>query len=226
MAQVRVTFDGFKQLVGGIDPQPQFVALVALELRDLVLARPVRVDRGQVLDDPRQRFGQQPVIDQIQHQAHGKGPQHPGNENNHRVDDKPLAISGGIEGDAQVAVVLAVGAFAYQGGGEGAFLAKNQIGQPAAGSMLQGAAFFREHGFVGMANGGHAHRIVLEQPLDDLHAHLAVQAIHRLGRRVAEHIEDALGIAGHGLARLVGIKHDLRHAQRHAHDQRRQQHNP
>ena len=77
-----------------------------------------------------------------------------------------------------------------------------------------------------MADRGHAHSIVLEQTFDHLHAHLAIQAVHGLGRGVAKHVEDALGIARHGLACLVGIKNDLRHAQRHTHDQGRQQHNP
>jgi hypothetical protein len=77
---------------------------VALELRNLVLAGAVGIDFGEVLDDPRQRLGQQPVIDQIQHQAHGQGAQYAGNENDHRTDDETLAIGGGVEGDAQVAV--------------------------------------------------------------------------------------------------------------------------
>ncbi len=69
MAQVGVTLDGLEQLVGGVDPDPQFVFLVALELRNLVLAGSIGIDFSEVLDDPRQRLGQQPVIDQIQHQA-------------------------------------------------------------------------------------------------------------------------------------------------------------
>ena len=53
---------GGVELVGGVDPDPQFVFLVALELRNLVFAGAVRVDLGEVFDDPRQRFGQQPGL--------------------------------------------------------------------------------------------------------------------------------------------------------------------
>jgi hypothetical protein len=88
VAQVGVALDGLEQLVGGVDPDPQFVFLVALELRNLVLAGAVGVDLGEVLDDPRQRLGQQPVIDQVQHQAHGQGAQYAGNEDDHRTDDE------------------------------------------------------------------------------------------------------------------------------------------
>ncbi len=112
VTQVGVALDRFEQLVGGIDPQPQFIAFMAFELGDLVFAGPVRVDRRQVLDDPRQRLGQQPVVDQVQHQAHRQGPKHSGDKDNHRADNKILAVRGGVEGDAQVAVVLAVGTFA------------------------------------------------------------------------------------------------------------------
>ncbi|MNP29576.1 hypothetical protein D3C76_1226080 [compost metagenome] len=58
VAQVGVALDGFEQLVGGVDPHPQFVFLVALEQRNLVLAGAVGIDFGQVLDDARQGFGQ------------------------------------------------------------------------------------------------------------------------------------------------------------------------
>ncbi|MNH38151.1 hypothetical protein D3C79_991420 [compost metagenome] len=68
------------------------------------------------------------MIDQVQHQAHGQGAQHTGNEDDHRTDQKALAIGRGVEGDAQVAVIFAVGATADQLGGEAAFLAENQVG--------------------------------------------------------------------------------------------------
>ncbi|VVO40740.1 hypothetical protein PS691_05716 [Pseudomonas fluorescens] len=73
-----------------------------------------------------------------------------------------------------------------------------------------------------MADGRHAHRGILKQAFDHLHAHFPIEAVHRLGRWVAEHVEDALGIAGHRLPRLVGIENDLRAAQNHADDQCRQ----
>lgn len=141
MAQVRVALDRRQQLVGGIDPDPQFVSLVALEQGNLMFAGAVRVDGGQVLDDPRQRLGQQPVVNQIQHQAHGQGAQYTGNENDHRADDESLAVGGRVEGDAQVAVVFAVGATTHQLGGEGAFLAEDQVGQPAAGEACNSRVF-------------------------------------------------------------------------------------
>ena len=83
VAQVGVAFDGLEQLVGSVDPQAQFVLFVALDLRNLVLAGTIGVDLGEVLDDSRQRFGQQPVIDQIQHQPQCECAQHAGNENDH-----------------------------------------------------------------------------------------------------------------------------------------------
>lgn len=199
---------------------------MALELRNLVFAGAVGVDLGQVLDDPRQRLGQQPVVNQVQHQAHGEGAQHPGNKDDHRADDETLAIGGGVEGDAQVAVILAVGPATHQLGSERAFLAKDQVGQPAAVGMLQLAGFLREHGFVGMTDGSLAHGVILEQAFDYLHTHLPVQAVDGLGRGVAEHVEDALGITGHGLACFIGIENDLRAAQDHADDQCRQEHDP
>ena len=226
VTQVGVAFDGGQQLVGGIDPDPQLVLLVALEQGQLVFAGAVGVDGGQVLDDSRQRLGQQPVIDQVQHQAHGQGPQDSGNEDDHRTDDEALAISGGVEGDAQVAVIFAVGATAHQLRSEGAFLTEDQVGQPAAGGFLQVAGFLREHGLVRVANGGHAHSVILEQAFNDLHAHFPVQAVDRLCRWVAKHVENALGIASYRLPSLVGIEDDLGAAQDHAHYECRQQHNP
>ncbi|MNF74394.1 hypothetical protein D3C84_564240 [compost metagenome] len=226
MAQVRVALDGCQQLVGGVDPDAQFVLFVALEQGQLMLAGPVGVDLGQVLDDLRQRLGQQPVIDQVQHQAHGQCAQHAGNENDHRTDDEVLAIGGRVQSNAQVTVIFAVGAAADQLCGEGAFLAENQVGQPAGRQLQRGAGLLREHGFVGMADRGHAHRVILEQAFDDLHAHFPIQAIDRLGRRVTEHVEDAFGVKGNGLARLVGIEHDLRATEHHANHQCRQQHDP
>ncbi|MCY1445054.1 hypothetical protein D9M71_615560 [compost metagenome] len=93
-----------------------------------MLAGTVGVDAGQVLDDLRQRLGQQPVVDEIEHQAHGQGAQHAGNEDDHRTDQEALAICGGVEGNAQVAVIFAIGATADQLGGEATFLAENQVG--------------------------------------------------------------------------------------------------
>ena len=226
VAQMSVALDGFKQLVGGVDPDPQLVFLVALDLRDLVFAGTVGIDFGEVFNNSRQRLGQQPVVDQIQHQPHGQCTQHPGNEDNHRTDDETLTIGGGVEGDAQVTVVLAVGPATHQLGGESAFLAENQVGQPATVGVLQLAGFLREHGFIGMADGGLTHGIVLEQALDYLHAHLTIEAIDGLGRGVAEHVENALGVASHGLAGFIGIENDLRAAQDHADDQCRQEHDP
>ena len=72
VAQVGVALDRGQQLVGGVDPEAQLILLVALEQRDLVLAGAIRVDLGKVLDDLRQRLGQQPVVHQIEHQAHGQ----------------------------------------------------------------------------------------------------------------------------------------------------------
>ncbi|MNF18263.1 hypothetical protein D3C80_2222460 [compost metagenome] len=70
---MRIALDGRQQLIGGVDPDTQFVLFVALEQGQLMLAGPIGVDLGQVLDDLGQRFGQQPVINQVQHQAHGQG---------------------------------------------------------------------------------------------------------------------------------------------------------
>ena len=136
VAQVGIALDGFEQLVGGVYPLPQFVAFMTLELRDLVLAGAVRVDRGQVLDHPRQRFGQHPVIHQVQHQPHGQGAQYARDKDDDRADQETSAIGGGVEGDTQVAVIFAVGALAHQRSGKGAFLTKNQVGQPAAWGLL------------------------------------------------------------------------------------------
>ena len=215
-AQVGVALDGGQQLVGGVDPQTQLVLLVALEHGQLVFAGAIRVDVGEVLDDLRQRFGQQPVIDQIEHQAHGHGAQHAGDEDDHRVGDEALAIRGRVEGDVEVAVVFAVGASADQFDRELLLLAKNRVGQPACRHLCQVAGFFRQHGLVRVADGGVTHRFVLEQPLDHLHAHLAVQAVYRLGRRVAEHAEDAMGIVDHRLTCLVGVEDNLRTTQYHS----------
>ncbi|VVO40730.1 hypothetical protein PS691_05715 [Pseudomonas fluorescens] len=52
MAQVGVALDGLEQLIGGVDPDAQFVFLVALEQRDFVFAGAIGIDRGQVFDDP------------------------------------------------------------------------------------------------------------------------------------------------------------------------------
>ncbi|MNF82366.1 hypothetical protein D3C84_646700 [compost metagenome] len=209
VAQVGIALDGLQQLVGGVDPEPQFVLLVALEQRNLVFAGTVGVDIGQVLDDPRQRLGQQPVIDQVQHQPHGHCPEHTGNEDDDGADNKPLAIGGGVKGDAQVTVILTVGTTAHQWGGEGALLAQNQVSQPATVGLLRFTALLREHGFVGVADGGHAHRVILEQAFDDLHTHFTVEAIHRLGRGVAKHVEDAVGIVGHRLTGFISIEDNL-----------------
>ncbi|MNH09865.1 hypothetical protein D3C79_693260 [compost metagenome] len=81
-----ITLDRRQQLVGGIDPQPQLIAFVALDQGQLVLAGAIGIDLGEVLDDLRQRLGQHPVIDQIQHQTHGQGTQHPGDKDDHRID--------------------------------------------------------------------------------------------------------------------------------------------
>ena len=132
VAQVGVALDRGQQLVGGIDPEAQLILLVALEQRNLVLAGAVRVDLGKVLDDLRQRLGQQPVIHQIEHQAHGQGAQHAGNEDDHRIDQEVFAIGRRVEGDAQVAVVLAVWALANQRNAEPVLLTQYQVGHPAA----------------------------------------------------------------------------------------------
>ncbi|MNV64384.1 hypothetical protein D3C71_1570240 [compost metagenome] len=111
-------------------------------------------------------------------------------------------------------------------GGVGALLAQQRVGQPAHGHVLQRPGFLGQHGFVGVADGGHAHGFVLEQPFHDLHAHFPVKAVYRLGRRVAEHVEDTLGIVVHGLAGLVGVVDDLRATEYDTDRQRRQQHDP
>jgi len=76
-----------------------------------------------------------------------------------------------------------------------------------------------------VADGGVAHGFMLEQALDDLHCHLAVQAVHGLGRGVAEHAEDALGVVGNGLTCLVDVEDDLPATQHYPDHQCRQQDN-
>ena len=211
-AQVGVTFDGGQQLVGGVDPQAQFVLLVALEHRQLVFAGTVRVDVAQVLDDFRQRLGQQPLIDQIQHQAHGQGAEHAGNEDHHRAGDEVLAVRSGVEGDVEVAVIFLVRPAADQRNAEGLLFAEDYVGEQAALDIQQGAGFFRQYRLVRMTDGGVAHRVILEQAFDHLQAHFPVQAVDRLGRGIAEHGQDALGIIGYGLTGLIDVKDDLRAA--------------
>lgn len=226
VTQVGVALDRSQQLVGRVDPKAQFVLFVPLQQRDLVLAGAVGVDLREVLDDLRQRLGQQPVVDQVQHQAHGQGAQYAGDEDDDRVDQEIFTIRRGVEGDAEVAVIFAVGAAADQLRGVGTFLAENQVGQPAHGGVPQRPGLFCQHGFIRVADGRHAYRLVLEQAFHHLHAHFTVEAVHRLGRRVAEHVEDALGIVVHGLAGLVGVVDNLRTAEQYADRQRRQQHDP
>ncbi len=226
MAQVGVALDRGQQLVGGVDPDAQLVLLVAFEQRDLVLAWAIRVDLGEVLDDLRQGLGQQPVVDQVQHQAHGQGPQHTGNEDDDGVEQKVFTVGGGVQGDAQVAVVFAVGPAPDQLRGVGTFLAEDQVGQPAHRGVQQWAGLLGQHGFVGMSDGGFAHRFVLEQTFHDLHAHFPVKAVDRLGRWVAEHVKDALGIVVDGLAGLVGVVDDLRATKDDTNRQRRKEYDP
>ncbi|MNZ67938.1 hypothetical protein D3C78_861960 [compost metagenome] len=226
VAQMGIALDRGQQLVGGVDPDAQFVFFMAFEQRNLVLAGAVRVDLGEVLDDFRQRFGQQPVVDQVQHQAHGQGAQHAGNEDDDGVEQEAFTVGGSVQGDAQVTVVFAVGAAADQLSGVGAFLAKEQVGQPAYGRVLQRAGLFGEHGFIGVADGSLAYRLVLEQAFHDLHAHFPVKAVDRLGRGIAKHVEDALGVAVDGLTGLVGVIDDLRAAKNDTDRQRRKEHDP
>lgn len=221
-AQVAVAFDRGEQLVGGGHPEPQLVAFVPLEQRQLVLAGAVGIDADQVFDDLRQRLGQHPVVDQEQHQAHGQGAENAGDEDDFRSGDEVLAVGRGVQGDLQVAVVFAIGRAADQSNAEGAFLAEDRVGQPARRQVQQRPGFLRQHRLAGMADARLAHRLVLEQAFEDLHRHFPVEAVDRLGGRVADHREDALGVAAHRLLGLVGVEDDLRATEHYANGQRRQ----
>ena len=83
---------------------------------------------------------------------------------------------------------------------------------------MQLAIFFGKRRFIGMADGSIAHCRVLEQAFDDLHGHIAIQAVKRLGRGVAEHVEDSFGICRNGLSDFVGVEHDLCAAQHSPND--------
>ncbi|MCY1416660.1 hypothetical protein D9M71_321760 [compost metagenome] len=215
-AQVAVALDRLQQLVGGLHPQAQLVVLVAAQHGQLALAGMVRVDLRQVLDEARQRLGQQPVVDQEQHQAEGHGAEDAGDEDEHRGGDEIVAIGGRVEGDLQVAVVL-VGIVAAGQRDRVAHLgAEDRIGQPAARRLQQRARAFGEHGFVGLADGGVAHRLMLEQAFQHLHGHVAVEAVDRLGRWVAEHRQDVLGFALRHVPRRVGVEGDLGAAEHHS----------
>lgn len=198
---------------------------MAFKQRQLVFAGAVGVDRDQVLDDLRQRLGQQPVIDQIQHQPHCQRTQHARDKDDSGIDQKAFTVIGRVQRDAQVAVILAVGAAAYQLSGEAAFLAKDEVCQPPRRGRLQRPVFLGEQAFVRVPDGRHAHGVILEQAFDDLHAHLAVQAVDGLCRRIAEHAENPLGVARHSLTCLVGVEDDLRTAEQDAYQKRRKQHN-
>ncbi|MNJ60231.1 hypothetical protein D3C77_559490 [compost metagenome] len=67
-AQQVVAFDGAEQVIGGVDPLAQFIVLMALEHRQLLVVGTVRVDVRQVADDPLQGPGEPPVVDQVEQQ--------------------------------------------------------------------------------------------------------------------------------------------------------------
>ena len=58
----------------------------------------------------------------------------------------------------------------------------------------------------------------MEQAFDDLHAHLAVQAVNGLGGGVAEHAENTMRVIGDCLTCFVNVKDNLRKTQDHADD--------
>jgi len=72
------------------------------------------------------------VIDQIEHQSHGQRTQQAGGKDDQGVIQEALAIGLGIQGDAQIAEVLAVRAAAGKFGAEALLLAEQAVGNPAA----------------------------------------------------------------------------------------------
>ncbi len=216
MAQMGIALDRCQQLVGGVHPKAELVLLMAFDQWDLMLAGAIRIDLGEVFDDFGEWLGQQPVVDQVQHQPHGKRSKHAGDEDDHGIDQKVFAIGRRIEGDVEVAVIFTVGPPAYQLRGVATLLAKNQVGEPTQGHVLQGSGLFCQHRLVGVADGGHSNRLVLKQAFHDLHAHFSVQAVDRLCGRIAEHVENTLGVIVDGLACLVGVIDDLRTAEHDA----------
>jgi len=114
LTQVHVVFDGGEQAVGRFHPQAQLVALMPTDHRQLVLAGPVGVDPRQMLDELGQRTGQQPLVDQEEHEAQRQRTQDADDEDHDGVVDEFLAISGRVQSDAQLAVILVVRRFADQ----------------------------------------------------------------------------------------------------------------
>ncbi len=214
-------FDGGEQTVGRFHPQTQLVALMASDHRQLVLAGTVGVDPRQMLDELGQRAGQQPLVDQEKHEAQRQRTQDTDDEDDDGVVDEFLAISGRVQSDAQLAVILVVRRFADQRSRELPVAVENRIGQPACRQVDRWSDLQRQHAFVRMADGCHANRFVLEQPFHHLGAHLAVEAVDRLSGWVTGHAQNALGIGFDQLACLVGAKNDLRATEHQSYRKRR-----
>ncbi len=221
LAQMHVVLDGGQQAVGGFHPEAQLVALMSSDHRQFVLAGAVRIDLCQVLDELGQRAGQQPLVDQEEHQPQGEGAQNADDEDDDGVVDEFLAVLGRVQRDPQFAVILVVGRLADQRNGKLAILVKDRVGQPA-GRQADGRADLQcQHAFVRVADRGHANRFVLEQAFHHLRTHFPIQAVDGLGGRIARHAQDALGIGLDQLARLVGAEDDLRAAEHQPYRQRR-----
>lgn len=165
------------------------------------------------------------LVSAQQHQAQGHGAQDAGNEDDHRGGEEVVAVGRGVEDDLQVAVVLVGAAAAGEADGVVLLGAQDRVGQPAGAGVQQRPGLFRQHRFFGVADGGVAHGFVLEQAFQDLHRHVAVEAVDGLGGRIADHRQDALCVVVHGLARLVGVVDDLGTAEDHPdHEGREQYH--
>ena len=97
-AQVHVVFDGGQQAVGGFHPEAQLVALMPRIIGSL--CSPGRSGLiCAVLDELGQRAGQQPLVDQEEHQPRGEGAQNADDEDDDGIVDefRPyLAVSGVI----------------------------------------------------------------------------------------------------------------------------------
>ncbi len=128
-----------------------------------------------------------------------------------------------VQAQAQFAGVGFIGGRFAQHHTEQMLAAQQQVGEGASGQLQQRAAALGQRRLAGAADEGMANRFVVEQPFDHLFGHGAVQGQYGLGGRVAEHAQDALGLAVEGLAGLLQGVEDLYGAQQQADGQGAQQ---
>ena len=212
----------YQQVIDHSHKQVEFIRTVARRGLEQMTVRVVRIHPHQGAHQVLQRFGEEPVDHEEQHQPDNHGPGDANQEGECRALHPGRRRRSGVVGDAEPSVNNGFAAgddvIALKVGGVGAGRVENQVGQVPVTGIRQWPLVLGQDFTIGVGDGGFVQFLLTEQAADDLGTKGIVKTEYGLGGRVADKFNGLQGVVVQLRGDVTGVADNLYHAQHTARD--------